>query len=162
MLSEIPAPFCLKHLIQPCKGNARAGGKGGYEPLWFFSPLPKSWLSCSSIGLLARSPPETEQRTSSKVIISNLPDFWRGFSPGHYASPQTNTTTNRFCLLKSLSYPDFYLPLNVNDQKHSTPHDIYSITDCHRTGLLGRSDQMGISTVRRLHKQRFVQSELIT
>ena len=46
MMSEIPATFCLKHLIQPCKGNAREGGKGGYEPLCFF-------LLCPKVGFLA-------------------------------------------------------------------------------------------------------------
>ena len=62
------------------KGSAHCArwGEGGSWKTIFFSPLPRSWLPCSWIGLLARGPPETEQRTSSnlgRTLCQSLDQF---------------------------------------------------------------------------------------
>ena len=71
MMNEIPALFCLKHFRECAQW-----GKGGLgKAMLFFSLAQKlaSLLPDRPTGL--EVPHKTEQRTSSKVIISNLPDF---------------------------------------------------------------------------------------
>ena len=66
-------PFVLNTIHSTLQRECTRWGEGGLWKAVFF-PLLKSLLPCSSISLLVRSPLETEQSTSSKVIISDSPD----------------------------------------------------------------------------------------
>ena len=138
MLSEIPAPFCLKHLIQPCKGNARDGGKGGYEPLCFFFSFAQK------LAFLLLDRPTGQKSPGNRtenIVKSHYLKFTGLLTSGlgrTLCQPSDQYNNKQISPLKVTFPPRFLHSFKRELKATFNHHDISSITDCHRTWLLGR------------------------